>query len=313
MAANDSARNGWLPAFLRTARAGFAGGDAAAEATAGRMRRPAATALATLLLTLAAAGGAPAPLLPHAAATAAQGGARNVPAVISSTPLVESELREATAASSTSNSAAGTASPFPLLSAPPPPAVAAAGTVAQQPDADGNDLDLPAEFRGGKRFDTSTAPAVPELLRKLMAARPPAWQLIAGAIANGRFSDIASLLVSSPFDDVRGATVAVPWVLLRDGESPAAVAARKAALDFGSHVDDLDRAAANAAAGSASREKVQQAFFLMSASLDSFIGAVPSKYASAAMKAQAPPPAAAAAAAPAASASAAASATAVGQ
>jgi hypothetical protein len=63
-------------------------------------------------------------------------------------------------------------------------------------------------------------------------------------------------------------------------------------------VSDLDRAAAAAALGEASPEKVQSAFFLMSASLDGFLQAVPGKY----RRPPPPPPAPPAAAAPAAAA-----------
>ena len=60
-------------------------------------------------------------------------------------------------------------------------------------------------------------------------------------------------------------------VPLQANEYNAAVDTRKAYLDFNNHVQDLQKVSSSAAEGTAAPSQVQQAFNLMSASLDSML------------------------------------------
>lgn len=67
---------------------------------------------------------------------------------------------------------------------------------------------------------------------------------------------------------MRQAALYLPWALLQRDDFNIAIDARKAYDDFNAHIQDLAAAADAAGAGDGSAQRVQQAFILMSASLD---------------------------------------------
>lgn len=124
--------------------------------------------------------------------------------------------------------------------------------------------------------------------------RARVWQQIAQQIQAGDFATLSMNLNVAPAADLRQAGLYIPWALMQNNEFNAAIDSRKAYNDFDEHVKDLQRAAASAAALAAAAadaqqpvppaqqqqlaQKIQQAFILMSASLDGFLQAVPAKY-----------------------------------
>jgi hypothetical protein len=149
-------------------------------------------------------------------------------------------------------------------------------------------------------------------LQLIADARRASWPLIARCIGSSDWTGLARLLVQPPFDDVRAAAFFLPWSLMQVDDYAAAVEVRKGYTDFVEHVHDLAAvalsaadgeaggagaagvgapSAAAAAAAAAPKEAagraVQQAFLLLSASLDRLLSAVPIKYTAAAGEAMA--------------------------
>lgn len=108
--------------------------------------------------------------------------------------------------------------------------------------------------------------------------RPVAWKFISKAIQSNNWEGLQDLLLVPPFTDLQQACYYVPPALLQADEYNSAIDTRKAYKDFVDHVNDFYRVAARAENGATDAAQVQQAFFLMSASVDSFIQAIPKKY-----------------------------------
>jgi hypothetical protein len=141
----------------------------------------------------------------------------------------------------------------------------------------------------------------------IMKTRPPCWQQIAMRIQAAEFEPLSKDLNIPPFADLRQAVLYVPWALLQKDDISGAGDTRKAYRDFEqhvkvggclrvrvvsaigpalihsitcswvhtmSHLQDLQLAAESAAAGDGDPVRVQQAFLLMSASLDRWVGAL---------------------------------------
>jgi hypothetical protein len=119
---------------------------------------------------------------------------------------------------------------------------------------------------------------VREYVQVIYKSRPVAWQQIAQHIQKDEFYALSSELLLSPFDDLRQACFFIPWALLNNEEVNASSDARRAYDDLMDHVDDLDRVSRSAGRGEAPPAKVQQAFFLLNATLDKFISTVPKRY-----------------------------------
>ncbi len=176
----------------------------------------------------------------------------------------------------------GTTSPpavaFPAPLPPPPAPTASDPTIFQYDFAS----DVPNNLR------------VREYCTIITSNRARVWQLIAQQIQAGDFGTLSMNLNVAPAADLRQAALYIPWALMQNNEFNAAIDSRKAFNDFDEHVKDLQRAAASAAALAAAAadaqqpvppaqqqqlaQKIQQAFILMSASLDGFLQAVPAKY-----------------------------------
>ncbi len=106
----------------------------------------------------------------------------------------------------------------------------------------------------------------------LTKKRPACWQRVAQQIQAGEFAALSDGLSVPPFADLRAAALYIPWALLQRDDFTTAVDARKAFNELESHVQDLQMAAAAAAAGDADPQRVQQAFILLSASMDRWGG-----------------------------------------
>ncbi|EFJ43414.1 hypothetical protein VOLCADRAFT_106852 [Volvox carteri f. nagariensis] len=84
--------------------------------------------------------------------------------------------------------------------------------------------------------------------------------------------------------DLRQAALFLPWALLQNYDYTAAADAMKAYKNLDEHIKDLQRAALAAAtfaspeSSAQQAQQVQQAFILMSASLDGYLATVPSRY-----------------------------------
>lgn len=116
-------------------------------------------------------------------------------------------------------------------------------------------------------------------LQILRDARRASWPLVAQKIASGSWIELSQVLVQPPFDDVRQACFYIPWALLQSDDFTAAVAARKAYVDFIDHVHALAAIALKAADGvPGAGVQVQQSFLLLNASVDAFLAAVPPQY-----------------------------------
>lgn len=108
-----------------------------------------------------------------------------------------------------------------------------------------------------------------EYARIIRANRPGCWQRIALLIQAGDYQTLGEELGMGPMAELRAASLYLPWALMQSGQYPAATDARKAFLDLDSHVEDMRTAAEAISSGNGGDpQRVQQAFFLMSASLD---------------------------------------------
>ncbi|KAG2490037.1 hypothetical protein HYH03_011502 [Edaphochlamys debaryana] len=160
---------------------------------------------------------------------------------------------------------------FPVEAAPPP-----------QPDVTVYNYDFASDVPSNLR--------IKEYLQIVQENRPRSWQSIAQQIQTGNFEQLTMNLNVAPMADLRQAALYLPWALLQNSEYNAATDSHKAFKNFEEHVKDLQYASASAAAalrGSPSwtpqqqaqqAQQVQQAFILMSASLDGFLSTVPAKY-----------------------------------
>ncbi|PNH07431.1 hypothetical protein TSOC_006103 [Tetrabaena socialis] len=117
--------------------------------------------------------------------------------------------------------------------------------------------------------------------------RAPAFRQIAQQIQTGNYDTLNMNLNVAPMADLRQAVLYLPWALLQNSEYTATTDSFKAHKVFDDHVKDLQRAATAAsvygtgegpAQAQQQAQQVQQAFILMSASLDGFLAAVPAKY-----------------------------------
>ena len=199
------------------------------------------------------------------------------------------------------------------------PATAAAATAAATTsDAAASAAAASAAAAALTTAGTTPASTVPAnlsasaYLQLIADARRASWPLIARCIGSSDWTGLARLLVQPPFDDVRAAAFFLPWSLMQVDDYAAAVEVRKGYTDFVEHVHDLAAvalsaadgeaggagaagvgapSAAAAAAAAAPKEAagraVQQAFLLLSASLDRLLSAVPIKYTAAAGEAMA--------------------------
>lgn len=121
--------------------------------------------------------------------------------------------------------------------------------------------------------------SVPSYIQILQDSRRSSWPLLAQKIQAGEWIAFSQLLQEAPFDAVRQACFYIPWALLQSDDFDAAVAARKAYVDYIDHVHALAGIALKAADGVPGADlQVQQAFTLMNASLNAFLAAVPVKY-----------------------------------
>eukprot|EP00878_Enallax_costatus_P017598 GHUV01018490.1.p1 GENE.GHUV01018490.1~~GHUV01018490.1.p1 ORF type:complete len:191 (+),score=60.56 GHUV01018490.1:76-573(+) len=121
--------------------------------------------------------------------------------------------------------------------------------------------------------------SVQAYLQILQESRRASWPIIAQKISAGDWIALSQVLVQPPFDDVRQACFYIPWALLQSDDFTAAVAARKAFVDFIDHVHALATIALKAddeVPGAA--VQVQQSFLLLNASVDAYLSAVPKKY-----------------------------------
>ncbi|GLI68256.1 hypothetical protein VaNZ11_012610 [Volvox africanus] len=114
--------------------------------------------------------------------------------------------------------------------------------------------------------------------------RPRIWQQIAQQIQTGKYDILSIDLKLAPMADLRHAALHLPWALLQNYDYTAASDTMKAYKNLDEHIKDLERAALAAAALSSTEvppqqaQQVQQAFILMSASLDGYLATVPSRY-----------------------------------
>jgi hypothetical protein len=132
----------------------------------------------------------------------------------------------------------------------------------------------------------------------LMRARRQAFPLIAKSIAASDFIGLAEMVPKRPIDDLRQAAFYIPWALLQLDDYTSSVACRKAYIDVLTHIQDIEQIAVAASQQGATATQVQQAFLLLSATLDTYIATIPAKYVTGrggAAAAGAPAPAAAAA------------------
>jgi len=165
---------------------------------------------------------------------------------------------------------------------------------------------------------TSAVPpnlSAPAYLRIVADARRASWPMIARCIGAADWTRLPRLLVRPPFDDLRASTFFLPWALMQADDYAAAVDVRKGYVEFAAHAHDLAAVALSAADGAAGAGKgggtgpvaapsaaaaaaasappeaagraVQQAFLLLSASLDRLLSAVPMRYTVAAGEAMA--------------------------
>lgn len=119
---------------------------------------------------------------------------------------------------------------------------------------------------------------VTDYIQQLNKARRDSWPRIAQKISSGEYVTLSQMLIISPFEDVRQACLYIPFALQQRDDVLAAEACRKAYVDFIDHVHDLDRISLAASRSEADPNQVQQAFMLLSASLDTYIASIPSKY-----------------------------------
>ncbi|GLC36794.1 hypothetical protein PLESTB_000782300 [Pleodorina starrii] len=173
------------------------------------------------------------------------------------------------------------ADPPPPTQGEPAPAIAfpvAAPAPAPQP----ND---PTIFNYDFVSDVPSNLRVREYWSIINQTRPRTWQLIAQQIQTGSYAILAIDLNLAPMADLRHAALHLPWALLQNYDYNAATDAMKAYKNLEEHIKDLERAATAAAAlppadavSSPQAQQVQQAFILMSASLDGYLATVPTRY-----------------------------------
>ncbi|KAL6752978.1 hypothetical protein V8C86DRAFT_2737849 [Haematococcus lacustris] len=159
-----------------------------------------------------------------------------------------------------------------------PAAAAAAASPPQAPGPPSPAVDSPAIFRYSFASSLPSNLRVKEYWAVINKNRPPCWQRIASLIQGSQFAELSEELNQGMFADMRYATLHIPWALLQRDDFGACTEARKAFNEFNEHVQDLQAVAVSAAAGDADAQRVQQAFILMSASLDSFLTTVPNSY-----------------------------------
>eukprot|EP00200_Dunaliella_tertiolecta_P005634 CAMPEP_0202355586 /NCGR_PEP_ID=MMETSP1126-20121109/10417_1 /ASSEMBLY_ACC=CAM_ASM_000457 /TAXON_ID=3047 /ORGANISM="Dunaliella tertiolecta, Strain CCMP1320" /LENGTH=175 /DNA_ID=CAMNT_0048948223 /DNA_START=364 /DNA_END=894 /DNA_ORIENTATION=+ len=155
--------------------------------------------------------------------------------------------------------------------------------LADRPEASGKQLlQDPKEFTYAFESEVPCDLRVKQYYEIIVKNRPRCWQRIASQIQASNFTGLDEGLRRDAMADLRQAALYTPWALLQRDDYVASVEVRKGYLSLNAHIQDLQNAALAAAENEENQkkaaERVQQAFILMSASLDDFLSRIPNKY-----------------------------------
>ncbi|KAF5841815.1 hypothetical protein DUNSADRAFT_11131 [Dunaliella salina] len=165
----------------------------------------------------------------------------------------------------------------------PGPGVGPLPPLADRPGASGKQLlQDPNEFTYAFESEVPCDLRVKQYYEIIVKNRPKCWQRIASQIQTSNFTGLDEGLKKDAMADLRQAALFTPWALLQRDDYTASVEVRKGYLSLNAHIQDLQIAALGAAENGENQQKaaerVQQAFILMSASLDDFLSRIPNKY-----------------------------------